>query len=183
MNLTSAQIAQACQCSLPRAENWREALSDSMAVFAIDTPARAARFLAQIAHESGRLAYTHEIWGPTPAQLRYEGREDLGNVKPGDGYRFRGHGLIQITGRANHAAARDGLRKFMPGVPDFELEPEALEVPRWAAASAAWYWHSHGCNELADADQFLVITRRINGGINGYDDRLALLADAQRALA
>ncbi len=69
----------------------------------INTPARAAAFLAQVGHESGQLRYLREIWGPTPAQVRYEGRADLGNAQPGDGKRFMGRGLIQITGRKNYA--------------------------------------------------------------------------------
>jgi putative chitinase len=123
-----------------------------------------------------------EIWGPTPAQTRYEGRRDLGNVHPGDGYRYRGRGLIQTTGRANYAATTLGLRKVAPDAPDFELKPEALEAPRWAALSAAWFWASKGLNELADAGDYMRITRRINGGTNGYEDRLALWEQAKAAL-
>lgn len=181
--LTAQQLSKAAGCSIMVAENWAPVLSDAAAVFAISTPARIAAFLAQIGHESGRLRYVREIWGPTPAQARYEGRADLGNTEPGDGYRFLGRGLIQTTGRANYARTRDGLRKFLPDVPDFEEQPKLLEAPRWAAYSAAWYWQAHGCNELADDDQFASITRRINGGLNGYDDRLALWGNAKEALA
>lgn len=182
--ITSTQLAQCCDCSVARAEPWTEPLNVSMAMFGIDTPARRAAFLAQIGHESGRLRYVRELWGkqPTPAQARYEGRADLGNVQPGDGFRYRGRGLIQTTGRANYAATRDGLRKVAPGAPDFEAEPEALELPRWAAMSAAWFWHSRGLNALADVGDFERITRRINGGTNGLDDRLKLWAGAKAAL-
>ena len=138
-----------------------------------------AKWLAQIAHESGRLVHVRELWGPTPAQRRYEGRVDLGNVRPGDGYRYRGHGLIQVTGRANHAAATVGIRSRVPGAPDFEAQPEALEIPRWAAHSAGWFWQSRGLNQV---ESFERITRRINGGLNGYDDRLKLWDGAKRAL-
>lgn len=181
--ISAAQIASACGCSLPRAENWREPLNAAMGVFAIDSADRQAAFLAQIAHESGRLQYVREIWGPTPAQLRYEGRADLGNVLKGDGFRYRGRGLIQTTGRDNYRATREGLRKFMPDVPDFEAAPEALEAPKWASYSAGWYWSEHGLNALADAGDYMRITRRINGGTNGYDDRLALWDGAKKALA
>lgn len=180
--LNAAQIARACSCSLQRATNWHPALTDAMAVFAIDSPERIAAFLAQIAHESGRLAYVREIWGPTPAQLRYEGRRDLGNVQAGDGYRYRGRGLIQVTGRANYVGARDGLGAFMHSVPDFEAKPEALEIPRWAAMSAGHYWHSRRLNALADAGDFVALTRRINGGTNGMDDRSTLWAGARAAV-
>lgn len=183
MGVTPAQLAHAMGCSLPRATNWAPVLSEAMAVFAIDTPARQAAFLAQIGHESGRLAYVREIWGPTPAQLRYEGRADLGNVRPGDGFRYRGRGLIQTTGRFNYCATRDGLREYVPAVPDFEADPEKLEAPRWAALSAGWYWHSRQLNALADAGSFIRLTRAINGGTNGMDDRLALWDQAKTALA
>lgn len=154
-----------------------------MGIFAIDSPQRIAAFLAQIAHESGRLVYVRELWGPTPAQLRYEGRADLGNTQTGDGFRYRGRGLIQTTGRANYAATRDGLVHFVPLVPDFEATPEMLEAPKWAALSAGWFWYAHGLNDLADGDQFMTITRRINGGTNGYADRVALWDGAKAVLA
>ena len=70
---------------------------------------RVAAFIAQIGHESGQLVYAREIWGPTPAQAKYEGRKDLGNTVPGDGFKYRGRGLIQITGRANYAACGEPL--------------------------------------------------------------------------
>ena len=176
-------LAAACDCSIMRASNWLGPLDAAMVAFKIDTAERAAAFLAQIAHESGRLQYVRELWGPTQAQSRYEGRRDLGNTHPGDGYRYRGRGLIQTTGRTNYGRTRDGLRLAgVPDVPDFVEQPEALEVPKWAAMSAGWYWKSHGCNELADVENFDGITRAINGGLNGQPDRLALWERAKRAL-
>ena len=176
-------LAAACDCSIMRASNWLAPLDAAMVAFKIDTAERAAAFLAQIAHESGRLQYVREIWGPTQAQARYEGRRDLGNTQPGDGYRYRGRGLIQTTGRTNYGRTRDGLRLAgVPDVPDFVEQPEAVEIPKWAAMSAGWYWKSHGCNELADVDNFEAITRAINGGLNGQPDRLALWEQAKRAL-
>lgn len=180
--ITAAQLASACQCTLPRAENWSGVLGQAMAIFAIDSPARQAAFLAQIAHESGRLAYVEELWGPTPAQLRYEGRKDLGNVQKGDGYRYRGRGLIQITGRANYRECADRLAEYVTGCPDFEAEPELLRAPRWAALSAAWFWHSRNLNVLADVGDFMRVTRRINGGTNGLADRMALWDGAKDVL-
>ena len=118
-----------------------------------------------------------------PAQGRYEGRADLGNTKPGDGFRFRGRGLIQVTGRANHAAARDRLRaRFGGGVPDFEELPDRLAEPQWAALSAGDFWDRHGLNALADAGDFMRITKAINGGTNGYADRVARLETAKSVL-
>lgn len=175
--LTPDQLAAALGIQLSLASRWAVPISDACDEFGIDTPARIAAFLAQIGHESGRLRYTREIWGPTPAQLRYEGRADLGNVMPGDGRRFLGRGLIQITGRANYNAA--GMALDLP----LCEQPELLEQPGNAARSAAWFWSKHGLNELADAGDFERITRRINGGLNGQAERLALYSAATEALA
>ncbi len=170
-------------CNAARAAAWLPHIAEGCRLFGIDTSAmRLAAYLAQIGHESGRLVYVREIWGPTPAQQRYEGRADLGNTQPGDGRRYLGRGLIQITGRANYAAVRDGLSGMWSDVPDFEGQPALLESPRWAAVSSAWYWYSRGLNTLADAGDFLRITRRINGGTNGLADRQALYARARQAL-
>jgi len=151
-----------------RANAFAPALTAAMTEWHIDTPMRQAAFLAQILHESGMLKHTREIWGPTPAQARYEGRKDLGNVQIGDGFRYRGRGLIQITGRDNYAKTGAAL-----GL-DLLRYPESLEAPLLAARSAAWWWQAHGLNELADAGETERISRRINGGSNGLADRLAL---------
>lgn len=140
-------------------------------------PKRVAAFIAQIGHESGQLKYVKEIWGPTAAQARYEGRKDLGNTVAGDGSKCRGRGLIQITGRANYMACGEGLSL------DLIKQPELLEKPQHACMSAAWFWATRGLNTLADAGQFDKITRRINGGQNGAADRQALHARALKVLA
>lgn len=184
MQLTSQQLQAGTGCNAVRAALWLAHIQAACDDFEINTPQRLAAFLAQIGHESGRLAYVREIWGPAqvPAQARYEGRADLGNTQPGDGKRFMGRGLIQTTGRANYAATRDGLREFVANVPDFEVNPTALELSQWAALSAAWYWHSRGLNKLADAGDFFTITRKINGGTNGMADRLMLWECAKEVL-
>lgn len=147
-------------------------LVTSMASFNITTPKRQAAFIAEIAHESGSLAYVQEI----ASGKVYEGREDLGNVQAGDGVRFKGRGLIQITGRKNYDAVSTAL-----GV-SFTAEPSKLEVPEYAALSAAWFWHTHGLNTLADQDHFGTITKIINGGYNGLDDRIVSWLTARKAL-
>lgn len=183
MNLTLNQLSAATGAGLVRAQGWLPHVQRTLDAYEITTPLRAAAFLAQIGHESGGLRFTTEIWNPAqvPAQGRYEGREDLGNNQPGDGFKFRGHGLIQVTGRANHAAARDRLRvRFGTLVPDFEASPDRLAEPEWAALSAGDYWHRHGLSALADARAFSRISKAINLGNpnstrvpNGNDDRNA----------
>lgn len=165
--LSLEQFRKATGLSGTKAQDWYPHVAKACVEFGITTPTRIAAFLAQVGHESGSFVYTREIWGPTAAQQRYEGRADLGNWEPGDGSRYRGRGLIQITGRANYQAVSDGL-----GV-DFVGNPALLEQPEYAAMSAAWWWANNGCNDLADSGDFERLTRRINGGLNGYADRVA----------
>ena len=178
--MTPETIVKIYGCPASRAAKWATPLTDAMERFEIDTAARQAAFLAQIGHESGRLLYVRELWGPTPAQERYEGRADLGNTQPGDGYRFRGRGLLQITGRANYAACSVGLfgceSKLL-------IEPALLEQTGYAALSAAWWWAGHGLNVHADLGDFERITRIVNGGLNGQVDRVAIYERAGKALA
>ncbi|AVK04277.1 chitinase family protein [Pseudomonas aeruginosa] len=107
----------------------------------------------------------------------YAARNGNGDEVSGDGWRFRGRGLLQITGRANYRAAGAGLDQPL------EQEPELLERPEFAALSAAWWWSKHGLNELADRGEFAAITRRINGGFNGQAERVELWERAKRVLS
>lgn len=156
------------------AERFASTLSQAMDTYDINTPVRQAMFLSNVGHESGYLRYTTELWGPTPAQQRYEGRKDLGNVRPGDGSLFRGRGLLQTTGRANYASVRNRLRLTTANVPDFEREPARLSEAYWASFSAADFWDMKNLNSLADQMNFIGVVRKINGGTNGLDDRLRL---------
>jgi predicted chitinase len=144
-------------------------LNRVMEIDEIDTPPRMAAFLAQLAHESGEFRFMEEIWGPTAAQRRYEPPSDLarklGNTQPGDGKRFKGRGPIQITGRFNYKKYGDLL-----GV-DLISNPDLAATPQIAFQTAGLYWRSNGLNELADRQDFITITRRINGGLNGLADR------------
>ncbi len=172
--MISVAALRAVGATEAKAAEIRDAVALACALYDISTPARIAAFLAQVGHESGGFRYTTEIWGPTPAQQRYEGRKDLGNTQPGDGSRYRGHGYIQTTGRANHVAVRDRLRERLSvEVPDFEEHPEALAELPWACLSAADYWDMRKLNALADAGDFEAITRKVNGGLNGHADRVA----------
>lgn len=181
MALTLDTFAKAIKSTKKQAEKHWFHISGAMKTFDINTPARESAYLAQIGHESGGLQWNRELWGPSPAQLRYEGRKDLGNTEPGDGFRYRGRGWIQVTGRFNYRKTTERLSHM--GCPDFEKNPDALAEPQWAALSAAEFWSRNGCNQLADAGDFTRITKVINGGLNGHEDRLARLQVAEQAIA
>jgi len=158
------------------ADRFYGSLMQAMKDFGIDTPLRQAHFLAQIMHESGGLRYTKELWGPTDAQKRYEGRKDLGNTEPGDGFKFRGRGLIQTTGRANYERVGKAL--------GFNLinNPDGLADVSLACRSAAYFWYDNDLNDLADHDDIVRVTRRVNGGKNGLEDRTKYLTRAKKLL-
>jgi predicted chitinase len=150
-----------------------EPLNKVCARFDITTAARAAAFIAQLAHESGSLRYKEEI----ASGEAYEGRKDLGNIEPGDGKRYKGRGLIQLTGRANYRQAGKAL-----GLP-LEDNPElVVSDPYTNALVAGWFWDSRGLNPYADRGDFLSITKRINGGTNGLSDREAFYGRAKAIL-
>lgn len=150
----------------------------------LDRPHRLVQFIAQVMHESGEFAFDRELWGPTPAQVRYEGRRDLGNTQPGDGSRFRGRTAMQITGRANTAEFRDWCRRVIdPGAPDFEAQPDLMNTDPWEGLGPIWYWDTRNLNRAADQGDVETITKRINGGLNGFSDRVDLLVRASLIMA
>ena len=140
----------------------------------LNEPAVFVQFMAQVMHESGGLRYVREIWGPTKAQKGYEGRKDLGNTQPGDGKRFMGRDVIQITGRANYRA----LSKWAGF--DFEAKPEALESLEWLGIGAIWYFLQARPKmiQYCRDGNIEMVTRQVNGGLNGYQDRLRWYDDA-----
>lgn len=154
-------------------------LPDHQAAFGLTTPLRIAHFLAQIAHESAEFATTEEF----ASGSAYELRADLGNAEPGDGRRFKGRGLIQLTGRANYAAFTSWRRRQDPMTPDYEQAPWAAGEFPAALLSALWFWSSRGLNAHADRDDLMTITRRINGGTNGLAHRREMLLRAKTAIA
>lgn len=170
--LTLAQLLTIMPYAKARGEKFLPALNAAMAEFKIDSEARQAAFLAQVGHESGQLRYVAEI----ASGAAYEGRKDLGNTVKGDGIKYKGRGLIQVTGRTNYVAVSKAL-----GI-DCVNKPELLESTENACRSAAWWWASKGLNELADAGNFLAITKKINGWTNGLKDREELYARAKIAL-
>ncbi|KAB0517551.1 glycoside hydrolase family 19 protein [Pseudomonas extremorientalis] len=177
MPITQQQLLQILPNAGRQAGVFVSVLNTAMNRYGIVGARRAAAFLAQVGHESAQLRHVREIWGPTTQQAGYEGRSDLGNTEKGDGPKYRGRGLIQVTGRANYTACGEAL-----GL-DLVARPELLELPQHATMSAAWFWSTRGLNTLADQGQFVKITRRINGGLTGQDDRQALYDKALKVLA
>lgn len=153
----------------------KAALADRLAQFGgpICAAPVLAQCLAQMLHESGALRYVREIWGPTKAQRGYEGRLDLGNIRPGDGKRYLGRDVLQITGRTNYRALTAWVHEEFGDGPDFEAVPDLLEEGQWLGIGAIWYLRTRpGLLTYAASGNIEMVTRRINGGLNGYADRL-----------
>jgi putative chitinase len=194
MNFTQVELKEVAPSISPTALSVYPALlSELMPKYEINTADRVQCFLAQLAHESGCFRFTREI----ALGNAYEGRRDLGNTHPGDGVRYKGRGLIQITGRNNYQACS----KALFGNDRLLEEPQLLEQPRYATESACWFWKSRGLNEIADKEdswvitvrqgtprqatynKFQYITYRINGGQNGYKERLAFYNRARQFIS
>lgn len=161
--LTGAELEQIAP-STPDdlADEYAMRINLAMDHYNIDTPQQQAMFVAQIAHETDGFQTLEEY----ASGADYEGRSDLGNTQPGDGEKYKGRGAIQLTGRANYEAASEEF-----GV-DFVENPELAASPEYAFEIAGWFWESHGLNEVADSGDFVQVTQTINGGMNGYDDRV-----------
>lgn len=201
---TAKQLVLAVGCTLAVSARFEEPIREACRVYEIDTGPRLAAFLAQVGHESASFSRTVEnlnysaegllaTWpsrftrdlaaklARKPEQIAnhvYGGR--LGNRNLGDGWRYRGRGLIQVTGLVNYQGITETLAEKVADVPNFALYPELLESPKWAALSAGAYWDDHELNELADRGAFDQITTRINGGQVGKADRRARYARAMR---
>jgi putative chitinase len=175
MDITLSQLQEIMPEAHKRAEIFLSPLNKAMAEFEIITPLQQAAFLAQIAHESEQLLFVKEL----ASGEAYEGRKDLGNTEKGDGVRYKGRGLIQITGRVNYAALMLALNV------DCLNHPELIELPENAARSAGWFWKTHHLSEIAEIgteESFTTITRKINGGINGLASRQAFYKRALEVL-
>lgn len=181
MSITQQQLLQILPNAGPVAGVFVPVLNAAMLHYQIIGPKRVAAFIAQVGHESGQFRYVREL-GNDQYLSKYDTgslAKRLGNTPEadGDGQKYRGRGLIQITGRANYMACGEGLSL------DLIKQPELLEKPQHACMSAAWFWATKGLSTLADAGQFDKITQRINGGQNGAADRQALYARALEVLA
>lgn len=143
----------------------------------LDQPHRFAQYVAQIAHESGEFRYDREIWDGKGAQARYDSRTDLGNTAAidGDGFKYRGRTGIQVTGKRNYALLTSWVRAINPAAPDFVSDPDLLNTDPWEGMAPIWFWTTNKLNKYADQGNVEMVTRTINGGLNGFDDRLDLL--------
>lgn len=201
----STDVLTSMGVSAGNAARYVDRLNEVLAKHGIDTPLRVAHFLAQVCHESIRMKaveenlnysaeglrkifpkyFTAEMareFAKKPEQIAnraYGGR--LGNDGPGDGWRYRGRGLIQLTGKDNYRSFARFLREA--GETDDIVADPDLVASRYAVDSAVWYWTTRGINAKADKDDVRAVTRAINGGLNGLDDRTSLLGKAKKALA
>jgi len=180
-------------------QKWLEPLNEAFQKYDISTPVRQAFFVGQCAHESNNFTKLEEglnysasrlmaVWpsrfptldAATPyannpeklANKVYGGRADLGNKEDGDGFKFHGRGCIQLTGRDLYERCGEAIGA------DLINQPQLLVDPRYAALSAAWFWNKKGLNALADSKDYDTMTKRINGGLLGLDDRKAKIAKA-----
>ena len=193
MEITQQQLA-ACIGNNPYLEQWCEALNKILPEYDINTPQRVAAFIAQAAHESGNFTALHENlnyraetllkvfpkYFPTDALAQqyahhpemianrvYANRMGNGDEASGDGFRYCGRGLIQLTGKSNYQAFADSLQIAVEDVPAY------LQTFEGAVQSACWFWESNNLNQYADSGDILAMTKRINGGTIGLADRQA----------
>ena len=182
---------------------WLGPLEETFAKYDISTSQRQSSFIGQCAHESGNFRILEEnlnysaarlmaVWpsrfpsldvaeqyANNPEKLAnkiYSGRMGNGNEESGEGYAYRGRGLIQMTGKEAYANCGSGLGM------DFLSNPDLLSTPEYACLSAGWFWGKRGLNVLADSKDYETMTKRINGGLNGLDDRKAKIAKALSVL-
>lgn len=191
MQITQEQLG-ACIGNNPYLDHWTEALNKILPDYGIDTPQRVAAFIAQAAHESGGFTALHENlnyraetlqkvfpkYFPTAdlaaqyahnqaaiANRVYANRMGNGPEESGDGYRYCGRGLIQLTGQQNYQSFADSIETPLEQIPDF------LQTFEGAVQSACWFWENNNLNQYADTDDILTMTKRINGGTIGLEDR------------
>ena len=182
-------------------DKWKIPLNQVFVKYDLDTSKRQAAFIGQCAVESANFTRLQEnlnysaqrltqVWpsrfpnismaepyANNPEKLAdfvYAGR--MGNLQDGDGWKFHGRGLIQLTGRENYANCGSGV-----GV-DLIDNPDLLLTPQYAVLSAGWFWNKKGLNALADTQEYGAMTRRINGGLTGLDERIAKITKALQVL-
>lgn len=169
MKVTRKQMIEILSGDEERADIFLHHINAWADKFYINTPLRMAHFLGQVLHETGGLKYLRELGGEKYFKKYEQGKLGLtlGNTHVGDGSKYKGRGLIMITGRANYQAYQNST--FCNG--DIMNEPELIEKPCGAVKVGMWWWWKHSCNKLADKDDILALTKRINGGTNGLENR------------
>lgn len=192
--MTSEELSQALKLTPAKAEEWIDAINETFDRFDISTPERQACFLGQCAHESAgftalkeNLNYSAEgltkVWPKrfpsldaaqpyhrNPEKIAnkvYADRMGNGDEASGEGFKYRGRGLIQLTGKDNYKACGAALGA------DLLNDPDQVSSPKYAALSAGWFWDKNKLNQYADANDMTTLTKRINGGTHGLDDRIA----------
>jgi predicted chitinase len=172
--MTAEQLIQIAGSNAPidRLRQLAPSLNEVLAHFQINTARRICHFIAQVAHESDCFNAMEEY----ASGEDYEGRDDLGNTQTGDGVRFKGRGLIQLTGRSNYEEFSKAMNQ------DFTAQPELVGQIPWAIWVAGWYWDTRQLNEYADRDDLEGVTLRVNGGYNGLEDRRGYLQRAKSVL-
>jgi putative chitinase len=192
--MNAEQLAQALKMSPAKAEEWIDAINETFDRFDISTPERQASFLGQCAHESAgftalkeNLNYSAEgltkVWPKrfpsldaaqpyhrNPEKIAnkvYADRMGNGDEESGEGFKYRGRGLIQLTGKDNYEACGEALGA------DLVNDPDQVSSPKYAALSAGWFWDKNKLNQYADSNDMTTLTKRINGGTHGIDDRIA----------
>lgn len=170
--LSEAMDGASAGVPLSRYKSLLPAFSEALRLCDCTTVNRIAMFNAQVGHESVSLKYMAEIWGPTQQQLTYQGR--MGNTQPGDGYRFRGSGPIQVTGRNNFTNLSQWAygKGIVPTATFFVDNPDALRGDEYGFVGAVWYWTTQrAMNVYADAMDIESATYAVNGGYTGLADR------------
>lgn len=207
MQITKEQLIKIMPLSKANTDKFLPYLNKYMDAFGINTPLRIAHFLGQIAVESGQLTvwvenlnYSEQgllktfpkyfsktlakTYARKPQKIAsrvYANRLGNGSEQSGDGWKYRGRGIIQITGKSNYKAYGDYLVKTGMNV-DLLKNPELLETLPGLIKSGCWWWWAHGCNELADKDSVILLTRKINGGTNGLTERTKFTNTAKKVL-
>ena len=172
--ITAEQLIQIAGSNAPsdRLRQLANSVNDVLNYYQINTPLRICHFIAQVAHESDCFNAMEEY----ASGEDYEGRDDLGNTQPGDGVRFKGRGLMQLTVRANYADFSKAMNQ------DFIAQPQLVGHIPWAIWVAGWYWHNRQLNEYADRDDLEGVTLRVNGDYNDLEDRRGYLQKAKSVL-
>ncbi len=172
MNVNRQQLLYIAPHAGAKVSNVLPHLNECAKRYEINTPLRMAHFLAQVCHESGEFRYVKEM----ASGMAYEGRKDLGNVYAGDGPLYKGRGYMQLMGRNNYTRYEKESGNAVV------KNPKLLETPKLAMDSACWFWEANGLNELSDKDNLTLVTKRVNGGLNGLKEREKYLVRAKKAL-